>query len=119
MLSFYLRGMSFIDMAFLKKTDLRNGYVTYRRCKTGQKLVIEWTKEMQAIRDKYPDNTSEYLLPIIKTPTANERSAYRNVGYTLNQKLKKIAAKVGIAIPLTLLSHATVGHPPQKPKASL
>lgn len=102
MLSFYLRGMSFIDMAFLKKSDLRNGYVTYRRRKTGQKLVIEWTKEMQAIRDKYPDNTSEFLLPIIKTSTTNERSAYRNVGYTINQNLKKIAAKVGVTIPLTL-----------------
>ena len=36
LMSFYLRGMSFIDMAFLKKTDLKNGYVTYRRRKTGQ-----------------------------------------------------------------------------------
>lgn len=102
MLSFYLRGMSFIDMAFLKKTDFKNGYITYRRRKTGQKFVIEWTKEMEAIRDKYPDNTSEYLLPIIKSATANERSAYRNVGYAINQNLKKIAAKVGIKIPLTL-----------------
>ena len=41
MMSFCLRGMSFIDMAFLKKTDLRNVYVTYRRRKTGQRLVIE------------------------------------------------------------------------------
>lgn len=102
MLCFYLRGMSFIDMAFLKKTDFKNGYITYRRRKTGQKFVIEWTKEMEAIRDKYPDNTSEYLLPIIKSATANERSAYRNVGYAINQNLKKIAAKVGIKIPLTL-----------------
>lgn len=51
MMSFYLRGMSFIDMAFLKKTDLRNGHVTYRRRKTGQLLVIGWTKEMQLIHD--------------------------------------------------------------------
>ena len=54
LMSFYLRGMSFIDMAFLKKTDLKNGYVTYRRRKTGQQLIIEWTKEMQMILDKYP-----------------------------------------------------------------
>lgn len=40
-MSFYLRGMSFIDMAFLRKTDLKNGYVTYRRRKTGQQLIIE------------------------------------------------------------------------------
>ena len=49
LMSFFLRGMSFIDMAFLKKTDLKNGYVTYRRRKTGQQLIIEWTKEMQKI----------------------------------------------------------------------
>ena len=56
MMSFYLRGMSFIDMAFLRKTDLKNGYITYRRHKTGQKLTIEWTKEMQMILDRYPEN---------------------------------------------------------------
>lgn len=33
MLSFYLRGMSFVDMAFLRKSDLSYGYVTYRRRK--------------------------------------------------------------------------------------
>lgn len=43
LMSFYLRGMSFIDMAFLRKSDLRNGYITYRRRKTGQQLIIEWT----------------------------------------------------------------------------
>lgn len=102
MLSFYLRGMSFIDMAFLKKTDLRNGYVTYRRRKTGQQLIIEWTKEMQAIRDKYPDNTSEYLLPVIRNPGINERCAYRNTGYNINHSLKRIAGMVGVTIPLTL-----------------
>lgn len=36
LMSFYLRGMNFIDMAFLKKTDLANGYVTYRRRKADQ-----------------------------------------------------------------------------------
>ena len=49
LMSFFLRGMSFIDMAFLKKTDLKNGYVTYRRRKTGQQLIIEWTKDASNI----------------------------------------------------------------------
>lgn len=102
LLSFYLRGMSFIDMTFLKKTDLNNGYLTYRRRKTGQQLTIEWTKEMQAIVDKYPDNPTQYLLPIIKTQGVNERCAYRNIGYNINHSLKKIAVKAGINIPLTM-----------------
>lgn len=102
LLSFYLRGMSFIDMAFLKKSDLRNGYVTYRRRKTGQQLVIEWTKEMQMILDKYPENASDYLLPIIRHPGTNERCIYHNVGYNINHNLKRIAGIVGVSIPLTL-----------------
>lgn len=102
LMSFYLRGMSFIDMAFLKKTDLKNGSVTYRRHKTGQQLIIEWTDEMQIILDKYPENATDYLLPIIKNPGTVERYTYRNVGYNINYNLKKLAAKVGINIPLTL-----------------
>ena len=102
LMSFYLRGMSFIDMAFLKKSDLKNGYVTYRRRKTGQQLVIEWTKEMQLILDKYHENASDYLLPIIRNPGTNERCTYRNTGYNINHNLKRIAGMVGVSIPLTL-----------------
>lgn len=102
LMSFYLRGMSFIDMTFLKKSDLKNGYVIYRRRKTGQQLTIEWTAEMQMILDKYPDNPTQYLLPIIKSEGINERCAYRNIGYNINHSLKKIAGMVGITIPLTM-----------------
>ncbi len=102
LMSFYLRGMSFIDMAFLKKTDLKNGYVTYRRHKTGQQLIIEWTKEMQMMLDKYPENNSDYLLPIIRNKEVNEHCIYRNTGYNINHNLKSIAGMVGVNIPLTL-----------------
>lgn len=102
MMSFYLRGMSLIDMAFLRKTDLRDGHLTYRRRKTGQQLIIGWTEEMQQILDKYPVNCSGYLLPIIRRKVANERSAYRNAGYNINRSLKKVAEMTGADIPLTL-----------------
>lgn len=102
LMSFYLRGMSFIDMAFLKKSDLKNGYITYRRRKTGQQLIIEWTKEMQMILDKYSENKSDYLLPVIRNPGLNERCTYRNTGYNINHSLKRIAGMVGVTIPLTL-----------------
>lgn len=101
-MSFMLRGMSFIDMAFLRKSDLVNGYITYRRRKTGQLLTIKWTKEMQNILEKYPENRTPYLLPIIRNSGSNERYAYRNMGYSINHNLKIIAQKVGINIPLTL-----------------
>lgn len=102
MISFYLRGMSFIDMAFLKKSDLRDGCLTYRRRKTGQTLMIAWTKEMQQIVDRYPPNPTDYLLPIICKPAANPRGIYRYMGYNINRGLKQVAAMAGITMPLTL-----------------
>lgn len=102
MMSFYLRGMSFIDMAFLRKSNLKNGHIIYRRRKTNQLLTIAWTKEMQLLIDKYPENPTDYLLPIITSNGGNERSRYRSVGYKINRSLKKIAEKVGLSFPLTL-----------------
>ena len=66
MFSFYTRGMSFIDMAYLKKKDLQNGVLSYRRHKTDQQLFIKWEKPMQKIVDKYNTIRKPYLLPIIK-----------------------------------------------------
>lgn len=102
MMSFYLRGMSFIDMAYLKKSDLNNGYVTYRRRKTRQQLTIEWTRDMQFILDKYPENVSDYLLPIIKTSGINERCVYRNVGYNINHSLGLISKMLNLNFRLTM-----------------
>ncbi len=101
MLSFYLRGMSFVDMAFLRKCDLKNGYVSYRRRKTGQFISIKWTSEMCSILKKYPSNVTEYLLPIIINPNSDERYAYLNRAYSVNYNLKKIANMIGVNIPLT------------------
>ncbi len=101
MLSFYMRGMSFIDLAYLKKTNLADGIVTYRRRKTGQELTVRWTKEMQDILDKYPQNKTEYLFPIIASRTANPRNQYRNRHYTINRNLKTVALKIGLNTPLT------------------
>lgn len=102
MMSFYLRGMSFIDMTYLRKCDLKNGCITYRRRKTGQQLIIAWTDEMQDIINRYPYNPTEYLLPIITSDEINDHYAYRNVGYNINHNLKSIAAMMGITLPLTM-----------------
>ena len=70
--SFYTRGMSFVDMAFLKKKDLQNGILTYRRNKTGQQLFVKWEKLMQELIDKYDTSDTFYLLPIIRNSGVDE-----------------------------------------------
>ncbi len=77
--SFYTRGMSFVDMAYLRKSDLKNGIITYRRRKTGQLLTVKWEKCMEDIIAKYHGNhATRYLLPIITNPMADERTQYHN-----------------------------------------
>lgn len=57
---------------------------------------------MQLILDRYPENASKYLLPIIRRSGTNERCTYRNAAYNINHNLKTVAAMAGITIPLTL-----------------
>ena len=100
--SFYTRGMSFIDMAYLKKKDLSNGILSYRRRKTGQQLFIRWEKCMQEIVEKYENPLSEYLLPIIKPMNVDKRTQYQNAMYLINRKLKNIGKMVSVQQPLTM-----------------
>lgn len=101
MFSFYTRGMSFIDMAYLKKSDLQNGILTYRRRKTGQQLSIKWEKCMEDIVSKYPQNQTDYLLPIIKE-TVNERRQYDNALHLVNYHLKDLSSMLKLQRPLTM-----------------
>ena len=103
LLSFYLRGMTFVDMAFLKKSDLKCGLVSYNRRKTHQNLDIEWMKPMQAIIDKYTELTkgTPYLLPILTGKETAPYTAYRKEEYNTNYNLKKIGQMIGLKIPLT------------------
>ena len=99
--SFYTRGMSFIDMAYLKKKDLQNGVLSYRRHKTDQQLFIKWEKPMQKIVDKYNTIESSYLLPIIKNNGKDPRREYKNASHLINRKLKVIGQMLEIPVTLT------------------
>ncbi|MDE5783047.1 MAG: site-specific integrase [Prevotella sp.] len=101
MFSFYTRGMSFVDMAYLRKTDLQNGILTYRRRKTGQELTIKWEKCMAEIIAKYPESKTDFLLPIIKEQ-GNERRQYDNALHLVNYRLKELSTMLKLQRPLTM-----------------
>ena len=99
--SFYTRGMSFVDMAYLKKSDLKNGILTYRRRKTGQELSIKWEKCMAEIIAKYPENKTGFLLPIIKEQ-GDERRQYDNALHLVNYRMKELSTMLKLQRPLTM-----------------
>lgn len=105
--SFYMRGMSFVDMAYLRKKDLLNGYICYRRKKTGQQLTVKLTTEAQSIISKYKNGT-QYLLPIITKENGNERKQYQGQLIQINRHLKTIGNMAGLSVPLStyVMRHA-------------
>ena len=77
-LMFMLRGIPFVDLAYLHKRDLQGNVLSYRRRKTGRALTVSLTPEaMQMVRmvaNRNPD--SPYLFPILQSEEGTE-AAYR------------------------------------------
>ena len=95
-----MRGMSFVDMAYLQKTDLSNGYLSYRRKKTGQLLTIKWTRQMQEIVNRHTSD-SAYLLPIIRKYDGTERHQYLCQLIKINRLLKRVGELADLNISLS------------------
>ena len=78
MLMFSLRGMPFVDLAYLRKSDLRDNVITYRRRKTGRPLSVTLTPEAMILVKKYMnrDSSSPYLFPFLESREGT-KEAYR------------------------------------------
>ena len=120
LMSFYLRGASFIDLAHLRKSDLREGFLCYTRSKTGQKMKVKWEPLMQEIVEKYQVQTasSPFLLPILSGDRLYNKE-YHNAQARISYHLRKIARAIGLPCPLTLYvarhSWATIARDRQIP----
>ena len=103
MFSFYMRGMPFVDIAYLRKVDLKDGMLSYCRKKTNQQLTIAWERAQQQIVDRYACRTanSRYMLPIISHEDGTEYAQYRRVQENVNNNLKKVGRMIGLKMPLT------------------
>lgn len=102
MFSFYTRGMSFVDIAFLRKTDLSNGVITYFRRKTSQQIQVRVENQTRDVMEKLGESTTAYLLPIIGNEIADADSQYRNVYHRVNRNLRKLGEMLKLETKLTL-----------------
>ena len=113
MLSFYCMGMPFVDIAFLRKEDVKGSRIEYRRKKTGQTISMRVLPKIKAILERYPsEETSPYVLPLISRPYVNERLQYENSLRYANRNLKKIARRAGV-------KSSTSTYPPRHTWASI
>ncbi|MBL7808654.1 MAG: site-specific integrase [Saprospiraceae bacterium] len=97
LLSFYLIGISFVDLSFLKWSDINDGRVIYKRRKTGKIYNVKLTpKALKILRfyEERPTNTP-FILPIIPQSSLGNKEKelfYTRQGYSIcNKYLKKIA----------------------------
>lgn len=101
MFSFFTRGMSFVDLCYLRQSNLTRGVLTYRRRKTGQALMIKWEPCMQRIVDCYRSPGNDHLLPLMLTAEDSYRE-YRNAERTVNRNLNRLGELLDLPLRLTM-----------------
>jgi hypothetical protein len=97
--SHYAGGMSFRDIAYLKKTNLRKGQLFYRRSRSGCEMCVQLTIPMcKIIRWYMADGL--YAFPIIQQPEKDDHQQYRSGLRKYNLHLIKLAKLLHIKEPL-------------------
>lgn len=113
--SFYTRGMAFVDMAYLRRSNIQAGVIRYTRHKTGQELAIRIEPCIQDIIDRYAETQTPYVFPILK----NEKpidcfTRYKTGLRQYNARLEKLSNLMGLEVRLSSYtsrhSWATMAH---------
>ena len=104
-LMFLLRGLPFVDLAYLRKSDLRDNVITYRRRKTGRPLSVTLTSEAMAILKRYMDrdSSSPYLFPLLSSREGT-KEAYHEYQLALrnfNRQLMLLGEMLGLGDKLS------------------
>lgn len=103
LLSFYLRGIPFVDLAYLHKSDIKDNTLIYFRQKTGKMMYVTIEDCANKIINKYANKckNSIYLLPIIKSVGEEGHKQYRSALRLYNKHLHQISTLLKLGITLT------------------
>lgn len=101
--SFHARGMSFVDMAYLRKENLRGNSICYYRKKTGSYIEVRVNPEMQQIINSFREDVkkTKYLFPIIQSMSKPERQQYESALRQQNARLKLLGELAGLNHPIS------------------
>lgn len=104
-LMFLLRGLPFVDLAYMHKSDLNGNIITYRRRKTGRQLMVTVPPEAMKLLDQYmnTDANSPYLFSFLHSKE-DSKEAYREYQLALrmfNSQLTLLGNVLGIQTNLS------------------
>jgi integrase/recombinase XerD len=108
MLSFYLRGISFTDLAYLKQSNIIEGRIEYKRRKTHKNYSVKLFPVAESVINQLHVPGGDFLLPIIPIGVSeNSIRAKRMIQQcikTTNKYLKRLSVEVGLSSPVTTYS---------------
>lgn len=93
----YAMGMPFIDIAFLKTSQIHGNEIRYARHKTGQPVFISIEPCMKDIIQRYHKENSEFVFPIL-TPQSDRKAQYQQYRSKLrlyNYHLAHLSTMIG------------------------
>ena len=103
LLSFYLRGIPFVDLVHLRKTDVKHNTIYYYRHKTRQQLSVHIESYAAQIINRYKNEaaSSPYLLLILSLTGEDGYRQYKSALRLYNQHLHTLSKMLRLSIPLT------------------
>ncbi len=117
LLSFYLRGISFTDLAYLKPSNIIDGRLHYRRRKTHKNYSVKLFKPALEIIEKQIQDDSVFLLQILPYNITEDSIQAKKIIHqwikTTNKYLKRLSKIIDCPIPITTYTSrhafATIG----------
>ena len=101
---YYSRGMNFIDMAYLKNSDVTGGRIRYTRRKTGDMFSIPIGEALAKLLEPFRGQDATYVFPILtkkhRTPQ-QQKDRIKKVLKKLNEELKEVSKILSLDVPLT------------------
>lgn len=101
--SFYAMGIPFADMAHLRRSQIKDNVLTYRRRKTGKVVRVCLEPCMLNILAQYNNKQTDYLFPILYKMSNGKMQPvpYATALSRYNRLLKVLARQAGIKKNLT------------------
>lgn len=101
--SLLARGMPFVDIAYLRWSDIRGRTLTYCRHKTGQPIKLSLEPQALAIIERWHVPGSDLVFPILDAALdgAQMYRQYRSALSLHNKRLRQISELVGGDVHLT------------------
>ena len=99
--SIYALGMPFVDLAYLRHSDIADGFIHYHRHKTAQPISVPLTPEMHHIINHYRHRTADNLVFSILHTYHCPYNTYQHRLSLYNHYLKQLRRQAHITQNLT------------------